>query len=149
MNLNESQKRYFERAKREGFLLLYDYDPETHIDLELEWRTWCEQHSAPLAKVEVSNQGETATVSYSLLRFPMATGLTETEIDELESFAHHAHGSEAPECFPECGRIGLIDLDDAQLIALRMVEFCRAGIQHWKNGAIVSRFQPAQREKKA
>ncbi len=97
----------------------------------------------------LSNQGETATVSYSLLRFPMATGLTEAEIDELEPFAHHAHGSEAPECFPECGRIGLIDLDDAQLIALRMVEFCRAGIQHWKNGAIVSRFQPAQREKKA
>jgi hypothetical protein len=147
MNLTREQSIYFERAKREGFLLLYDYDPETHLDLELEWRTWCQENCAPFVKVEVSERG--ATVSYSLLRFSTVTDLTEAEIDELVSFTFHAHGSEMPECFPECGQIGLIELADAQHIAVRMVEFCCAGIQHWKNGATVSRIQPAQREKTA
>jgi hypothetical protein len=127
MNLSEEQEMYFEQAKRDGFLLLHEYDPETHLDLGLEWRTWCIEKSEPFVQIEIYKRW--VTVSYSLVRFPMVTDLTEAEIDELESFALHARGSEAPECLPSHGHIGLLNLADAQQIAGRMVEFCRAGIR--------------------
>jgi hypothetical protein len=147
MSLSEEQKMYFERAQQEGFLLLHEYDPETHCDLGLEWRTWCIEKSEPFVQIEIYKRQ--AIVSYSLLRFPMVTDLTEAEIDELESFALHAHGSEAPECLPSHGRIGLIELADAQQIAGQMVEFCRAGIRHWQGGATDARYKPARREETA
>jgi hypothetical protein len=147
MNLTKDQIFYFERAKREGYLLLYEYDPETHRDLELEWRTWCESTFAPVVMVEMGERG--ATASYSLRRFSYVADLTEAEIDELVPFTFHALGSEMPQCFPEWGRIGFIELIDAEHIARKMVEFCRAGIRHWQGGATVCRSQPAQRSERA
>ena len=147
MNLTEDQKTYLERAQREGYLLLHEYDTETHPDLELEWRAWCEENSAPFVKIEICERG--ATVSYSLLRFPVVTDLTEAEIDELQSFAFHARGSEIAECYASSGRFGFIELSDAEHIAHRIVEFCRAGIRHLHSGATVPRYEPAPQEKKA
>jgi hypothetical protein len=147
MNLIGEQKMYFEQAQRDGFLLLREYDPHSDCDLGLEWWTWCVENSAPFVKVEI--YGRWATVSYSLRRFPIATDLTEAEIDELECFALQARGSERSECFADAGHIGLIKLADAQHIARRVVEFCRAGVLHWQAGGTVPRYKPAQREKSA
>lgn len=148
MNLTEEQMVYFERAQLEGFLLLHEYDPETHFDLELEWRSWCVENSAPFVKVEIYKRW--ATVSYSLRRFPtIVADLTEAEIHELEYFAFQARGSERPECFADSGHIGLIKLVDAQHIAHRIVEFCRAGVRHWQKGATVPRYKPAQQKQTA
>jgi hypothetical protein len=147
MNLTDEQNLYFEQAQRDGFLQLREYNQDTHCDLNLEWWTWCVENSAPFVKVEI--YGRRATVSYSLQRFPIATDLTESEIDELEYFAIQARGSERSECFPEAGHIGSINLTDAQCIARRVVEFCRAGIRHWQAGATVPRYNPAQRQKSA
>jgi hypothetical protein len=147
MNLTDEQKMYFEQAQRDGFLHLREYDPLTHCDLGLEWWTWCVENSAPFVKVEIYERW--ATVSYSLRRFPIATDLTEAEIDELEYFALQARGSERSECFPDAGHIGSIKVTDAQRIARRVVEFCRAGIGHWQGGATVPRYMPAQRQKSA
>ena len=147
MNLTEEQMMYFERAHRDGFLLLHDYEPETHFDLGLEWRTWCEENSEPLVQIEIFRRG--ATVSSSLLRYSTVTDLTEDEIDELEYLAFDARGAESPQCLPSHGRIGFIELDDAQYIARKVLKFCRAGIRHWQSGAVESRYEPARRRKTA
>jgi hypothetical protein len=147
MNLSEEQQSYFDRAVRDGYLILHDYDPETHPDLELEWRSWCANRSAPFVKVEVGQRG--ATVYYSLHRFPSATHLTEAELEELILYSFQGRGSERSECFPDGGHIGLIQLSNALQIAARMVEFCRDGVRHWKAGASTARIMAARRDQTA
>jgi hypothetical protein len=146
MNLTEEQMEGFRRARREGFLRLHDYDPESHRDLALEWRIWCEDNFEPFVQLELGNRG---VISYSLLRFSSVTFLTDAEIDELESFAVYARGSELPQCLPSNGHIGLLKLADAEAIARRVLGFCRAGIKHWQSGAQVPRYAPAQRVESA
>lgn len=135
--LSDKQRVLFELAKREGYLTLPGYDPWLHFDLEVEWRAWCDQHLAPFIKVELCEQG--AIMEYSLLRFPIATELTNAEIDELSSFTGHTHEAESLACFGNRGRIGFIESSDALQIARRALEFCRAGIKHWRTGATTSR----------
>jgi hypothetical protein len=143
--LNNSECLRLERAQRKGYLLLREY--ESHSGLELEWRAWCERNRAPFVKVEVCHEG--ATLEYSLDRFPTATDLTETEIDELALFALHGRGAEAPQCWANYGRVGFISLADAVLIAQRVLEFCRAGIRHWQAGATIARSEPLPQKKTA
>jgi len=133
--LTEAQRFRFERAQRKGYLLLREHESYSH--LELEWRAWCEGNLAPFLKIELCREG--ATLEYSLNRFPVTTDLTEVEIYELASFALHARAAEFPQCWANCGRIGFINPADAVLIEQMVLEFCNAGIRHWKTGATVSR----------
>jgi hypothetical protein len=146
-NLSDEQRTFLQLAKREGYLILLEYDPERYGDRELEWWTCCEKNSYPFVKVELCELG--ATVEYSLRRLPDVTHLTDAEVEELLSFGVHARGAQIPQCFEDWGRIGFIDIKDAREIARRTVEFCRAGIAHWRKGATTPRFALARRPRSA